>query len=132
MTGRNTPNYWIASMLTKVPVVPTAFGTVIDRKKCRPVVICRFVGDQVGANVLDDVDAVVRDPSGMYGESVVLVLTRDHLDRAGIVLDFSIVASRAMVMSAVAVALTSQQWPVEIGRDPIDKSSSATACASLV
>ena len=25
--------YWIASILTKVPVMPTAFGTVIDRKK---------------------------------------------------------------------------------------------------
>src|SRR5215472_12258553 len=32
MSGLHLPNYWIASMLTKVPVVPTAFGTVIDRK----------------------------------------------------------------------------------------------------
>ena len=49
----------IASMSTKLPVRPTAFGTVMLRKNvARPVCrgLCRY---QVGAHVLDDVDAVV-------------------------------------------------------------------------
>src|SRR4029077_10089084 len=33
MPTRLRDTYWIASMLTNVPVVPTAFGAVIDRKK---------------------------------------------------------------------------------------------------
>src|SRR5262245_58673890 len=44
----------------------------------------RLGGDQVGAHVLDDVNAVVRKQSGMNRESYGGVLAWYHLDRPGI------------------------------------------------
>ena len=69
-TGRGAMRYWIASMLTKVPVRPTAFGTVIDRKNVARFDLRRGGRDQVGAHVLDDVDAVVGEQHLVHREGL--------------------------------------------------------------
>ena len=70
-------------MLTKVPVMPTAFGTVMDRKKVARW-IARGCGDQVGAHVLDDVDAVVSSSVLWTGKAIFRVLAGNDLDRPGV------------------------------------------------
>ncbi len=73
MAGAAAPaasmGYWIASMLTKVPVSPTALGTVIDRKNVARPVCCGHCRDQVGAHILDDVDAVIGEQDLVHRES---------------------------------------------------------------
>ena len=65
--------YWIASIFTKVPVRPTAFGTVIDRKNVARFEFAGCIRDQLRAHILDDVDAVIGDQRLVHRESDLLV-----------------------------------------------------------
>ena len=67
-----------------MPVRPTALGTVMVRKNVARPVCCGLGRDQVGAHVLDDVDAVVGEQDRVHRERLVRVLAGDHLDRPGV------------------------------------------------
>ncbi len=70
----------MASIATNVPVMPTALGTVIEKKNVPRLLLATSRGHQIGPHVLDDVNAVVGEQHLMDRKRFVLALAGDHLD----------------------------------------------------
>ncbi len=71
-------------MLTKLPVKPTAFGTVMLRKKVARPSFCAAAAIRSVRDILNDMDAVVGDQEDVDRDRQSRVLGRPHFDREGI------------------------------------------------